>query len=176
MKVLPFLRVNANLYSLPHGGALVVGDWHTSLQPEQTAPVGLLLAFPMLTSPQLFFPQLVIDDYGSLKRDNAALDWIARRGNLHPRSEAEGVFADGTYAVHFLRDLDLGQAPRIFAAHTSHVTDLPVKALFVVKSDVTQPRPTQASVLPAVEGWLPQWEVGSTTASETLDSLLASLA
>jgi hypothetical protein len=176
MKVLPFLRVNANLYSLPHGGALVVGEWRGSLQPEQTAPVGLLLAFPMTTSTQLFFPQLVIDDYGSLKRDNAALDWIARRGNLHPRSEAEGVYADGTYAVHFLRDLDLGQAPRIFAAHTPHVTDLPVKAVLVVKGDITAPQPTLVPVLPVIEGWLPQWEVGSTTTLETVDTLLASLA
>lgn len=79
-------------------------------------PVFVRKAFRMVTSPALFFPAVVMSDYGFAIGGDDAAGWVARSGMGHPRAEAQGVLADGSGAACLLRDLDLSEPCLMFAA------------------------------------------------------------
>ena len=79
-------------------------------------PVFLRKGFRMVSSPAVFFPQMVTSDYGAPLDSVVAVDWIARSGIGHPRAEAHGVLDDGSDAVCVLRELDLSEPCLLFAS------------------------------------------------------------
>ena len=79
-------------------------------------PVFLRKGFRMVSSPAVFFPQMVTSDYGAPLDAVVAVDWIARSGIGHPRAEAHGVLDDGSDAVCVLRELDLSEPCLLFAS------------------------------------------------------------
>ena len=79
-------------------------------------PVFLRKGFRMVSSPAVFFPQMVTSDYGAPLDAVVAVDWIARSGIGHPRAEAHGVLDDGSDAVCVLRELDLSEPCLLYAS------------------------------------------------------------
>ena len=80
-------------------------------------PVFLWKGFRMVSSPAVFFPQMVTSDYGAPLDAVVAVDWIARSGIGHPRAEAHGVLDDGSDAVCVLRELDLSEPCLLYASN-----------------------------------------------------------
>ena len=80
-------------------------------------PVFLRKGFRMVSSPAVFFPQMVTSDYGAPLDAVVAVDWIARSGIGHPRAEAHGVLDDGSDAVCVLRELDLSEPCLLYASN-----------------------------------------------------------
>ena len=80
-------------------------------------PVFLRKGFRMVSSPAVFFPQMVTSDYGAPLDAVMAVDWIARSGIGHPRAEAHGVLDDGSDAVCVLRELDLSEPCLLYASN-----------------------------------------------------------
>ena len=78
--------------------------------------VFLRKGFRMVSSPAVFFPQMVTSDYGAPLDAVVAVDWIARSGIGHPRAEAHGVLDDGSDAVCVLRELDLSEPCLLYAS------------------------------------------------------------
>ena len=79
--------------------------------------VFLRKGFRMVSSPAVFFPQMVTSDYGAPLDAVVAVDWIARSGIGHPRAEAHGVLDDGSDAVCVLRELDLSEPCLLYASN-----------------------------------------------------------
>ena len=57
---------------------------------------------------------MAADDRGSLYRGLDAFDWIAESGLLFPRSDAMGLWSDGSEDQLFLKELDLAVPPLIY--------------------------------------------------------------
>lgn len=53
------------------------------------------------------FPTQSADDWGQIREGLEAIEWVARAGQRHPRSEVWGMHQDGSPAEYFNRDLDL---------------------------------------------------------------------
>ena len=82
------------------------------------SPVVVRYAYPRFETRAPFFPFMAADDVGTLYRGLDALDWIAQSGLLYPRSDAMGVWADGSEDQLFLKELDLAVPPIPFVAAT----------------------------------------------------------
>ena len=64
--------------------------------------------------PCAFFPEMAADDRGGLYRGVDAFDWIAEGVLLFPRSDAMGLWGDGSEDQLFLKELDLAVPPLIY--------------------------------------------------------------
>ena len=88
-------------------------------------PVVVRYAYPRFETRTPFFPFMAADDVGILYRGLDALDWMAQSGLLYPRSDAMGVWADGSEDQLFLKELDLAVPPVPYVAATPRETGFP---------------------------------------------------
>jgi hypothetical protein len=95
----------------------------TALGENAFAPACIRYAFPYLGTHRPFFVTLAADDRGKLYRGLDAIDWIAGEGLLYPRSDAAGLWPDGTEGQLFLKELDL--AVPLFAFASPSESDFP---------------------------------------------------
>jgi hypothetical protein len=79
-------------------------------------PVFVHYAFAQFNTLRPFFPTMAADDRGSLYRGLDAFDWITESGLLFPRSDAMGVWSDGSEDQLFLKELDLAVPPLVFVS------------------------------------------------------------
>lgn len=96
---------------------LARGDGATdlaALTESHFTPVFARYAFLQFNTLRPFFPTMAADDRGSLYRGLDAFDWIAESGLLFPRSDAMGLWSDGSEDQLFLKELDLALPPLIF--------------------------------------------------------------
>ncbi len=114
-------ELDASLLVLEQQAILLVGELSGGIEnalPKAfivRPPISLAYAFILQSSGNLLFPNLAMDDRGGLYRELEAVDWIARRGQLFPRSDVHGTLEDGSAIELMLRDLDLAIPLKIFA-------------------------------------------------------------
>lgn len=87
-----------------------------ALADSHFAPVCVRYAFLYSGTLQPFFPTMAADDRGALYRGLDAFDWMRESGLLFPRSDAMGVWSDGSEDQLFLKQLDLAVSPALFAS------------------------------------------------------------
>ncbi len=85
-----------------------------ALTESHFTPVFARYAFLQINTLRPFFPTMAADDRGSLYRGLDAFDWIAESGMLFPRSDAMGLWNDGSEDQLFLKELDLAVPPLIY--------------------------------------------------------------
>lgn len=87
-----------------------------ALTESHFTPVFVRYAFSQFNTLRPFFPTMAADDRGSLYRGLDAFDWITESGLLFPRSDAMGLWSDGSEDQLFLKELDLAVPPLIFVS------------------------------------------------------------
>ncbi|MGB3713831.1 MAG: hypothetical protein WA996_05305 [Candidatus Promineifilaceae bacterium] len=91
----------------------IQGEFHFSddlgvLVVNQTrAQVCLRYALIELSAGSLFFPELLLDDWGHEIRTLELYRWIRENGTLFPRAEVFGYDFEGNDRQYYLRELDL---------------------------------------------------------------------
>jgi len=109
--------------------ALVVsgeGAGHLAgLAARSFSPVVVRYAYQRFETRARFFPVMTADDRGEIHKGLDALDWMAGSGLLYPRSDAMGVWADGSEDQLFLKELDLAVPALVFGAATAGEADFP---------------------------------------------------
>ena len=114
-------HLEAGLLVYEQQAFLLVGQLPGEIEPTPSkalmvpAPISVAYAFVLQSSGNLLFPYLAMDDRGALYKDLEAVDWIARRGQLFPRSDVHGTLDDGSTLELMLRDLDLAVPLKVFA-------------------------------------------------------------
>ncbi|MBI3242983.1 MAG: hypothetical protein HYZ49_11885 [Chloroflexi bacterium] len=102
------------------------------------SPVVARYAYPRFETRAPFFPVMAADDLGKLYQGLDALDWMAGSGLLYPRSDAMGVWVDGSEDQLFLKELDLAVPPLAFAAASAGEADFPGSLLSAAIQIVSQ--------------------------------------
>ncbi|MBI5347699.1 MAG: hypothetical protein HZB77_00025 [Chloroflexi bacterium] len=105
-----FFQLNGSNFLARSDGAADLA----ALTESHFTPVFARYAFSQVNTLRPFFPTMAADDRGSLYRGLDAFDWIAESGVLFPRSDAMGVWSDGSEDQLFLRELDLAVLPLIY--------------------------------------------------------------
>jgi hypothetical protein len=126
------LRFEEHLYLVQGAGAeafLAAGQ-------GTFAPVYVRYAFLCYGTLRPFFVTLAADDRGQLYRGFEAIDWIANSGLLFPRSDAEGVYADGSDDLFPLKELDLGVSILAYASRSE--TEFPGAQLYAALEFVSE--------------------------------------
>ncbi len=113
-------------------------DHLARLAPRSFSPVVVRYAYPRFETRAPFFPTMAADDVGTIYRGLDALDWMAQSGLLYPRSDAMGVWADGSEDQLFLKELDLAVPPIPFVAATPGEAGFPGSPLAAVVEIVAQ--------------------------------------
>jgi len=73
----------------------------------------LRYALEFLQSPHALVVGYFETENGAVKTGRAAWDFIQAKWQLYPRADVVGVRSDGTAYSGWLKDLDLGESPRI---------------------------------------------------------------
>lgn len=90
------------------------------LPPPQTevifaGNIVLRYALDLLTSPQSLIIGYLETENGVVKTGQAAWEFVWAKWQLYPRAEIIGVQMDGQEVQVLLKDLDVGEAPRVVA-------------------------------------------------------------
>lgn len=99
-------------------------------------PTYLRYAFPYYGTLRPFFVTIAADDRGKFYRGFEAIDWIANSGLLFPRSDAEGIYADGSEDQFPLKELDLGVSLQVYASRSE--AEFPGNQLYVALEFVNE--------------------------------------
>lgn len=110
-----FFRLNGLNYLARGEGAADLA----ALTDSHFTPVFVRYAFLQFNTLRPFFPTMAADDRGGLYRGLDAFDWIAESGMLFPRSDAMGVWSDGSEDQLFLKELDLAVSPMIYISSSA---------------------------------------------------------
>lgn len=90
----------------------------------------------------LILPALVLDDWGSERRDLAVYEWLEDEGHRFPRSEVFGYDIDGSEAQCFVRALELYVKLPCFVFLTRKpavVDGVRVEAILLPEPGITKP-------------------------------------
>src|SRR3990172_153795 len=105
-------QLNGQHYLVTGSGA---GDL-AALGEGAFSPVYVRYSYPLFGSRRPFFPAMAADDRGALYRGLDAIDWLIASGLLFPRSDAAGLWPDGSEDQLFVKELDLAVPPLAYAA------------------------------------------------------------